>query len=177
MSNKDNNLQSINMGSRLTPKLSKVNFPNADAIVHQGLLEAPRSAQAVDIMLVNPPTPDGGLWIRTQHRVGRRTRENMVWPQVSLAQMAALLHPVYSLKIIDANAERMGWPEFTRLLDEYQPKYYLTQLTAPTLQNDMVGVCLAKSRGAATITFGTHVTPIPRETMRPYPALDYALVG
>jgi anaerobic magnesium-protoporphyrin IX monomethyl ester cyclase len=176
-SNKDSNLQSINMGSRLTPKLSKVNFPNADEIVRQGLLDTPRSEEAVDIMLVNPPTPDGELWIRTQHRVGRRTRENMVWPQVSLAQMAALLHPVYKLKVVDCNAERMGWPEFTKLLDKYQPKYYLTQLTAPTLENDMYGCFLAHARGAKTIAFGTHITPIPVETMRPYPSLDFALVG
>ncbi len=177
MSNNDKNLQSINMGSRLTPKLSKVNFPNADEIVRQGLLATPRSEEAVDIMLVNPPTPDGELWIRTQHRVGRRTRENMVWPQVSLAQMAALLHPVYKVKVVDCNAERMGWPEFTKLLDKYQPKYYLTQLTAPTLENDMYGCFLAHARGAKTIAFGTHITPIPVETMRPYPALDFALVG
>ncbi|HEY6034502.1 MAG TPA: hypothetical protein VIV58_09595, partial [Kofleriaceae bacterium] len=119
-----------------------MNFPNADEIVRQGLLATPRSKDAVDIMLVNPPTPDGELWIRTQHRVGRRTRENMVWPQVSLAQMAALLHPVYTVKVIDCNAERMGWPEFTKMLDKYQPKYYLTQLTAPTLENDMYGCFL-----------------------------------
>jgi anaerobic magnesium-protoporphyrin IX monomethyl ester cyclase len=172
-----NDPQSVNMGSRLTPKLRMVDFPNADAIVRNGLLSAPRSPEAVDIMLVNPPTPDGGLWIRTQHRVGRRTRENMVWPQVSLAQMAALLHPVYKVKVVDCNAERMGWPEFTKLLDQYQPKYYLTQLTAPTLENDMYGCFLAHARGAKTIAFGTHITPIPVETMRPYPSLDFALVG
>ena len=166
-----------NLGTRRVPKLPKPRFPNADEIVRKGLLEAPRSAEAVDVMLVNPPTPDGGLWIRTQHRVGRRTRENMVWPQVSLAQMAALLHPVYTVKVIDANAERMSWPEFTRMLDKYQPKYYLTQLTAPTLENDLYGVFLAKARGATTMVFGTHVTPIPRETMRPYPSLDFALTG
>lgn len=159
------------------PKLGKPNFPNADDIVYHGLLNTPRNEQAVDIMLVNPPTPDGGLWIRTQHRVGRRTRENMVWPQVSLAQMAALLHPVYKVKVVDANAERMGWPEFSKLIDAYQPKYYLTQVTAPTLENDMYGCFLARARGAKTIAFGTHVTPIPRETMRSYPALDYVLVG
>jgi len=50
-------------------------------------------------------------------------------------------------------------------------------LTAPTLENDMYGIFLAKARGARTIVFGTHVTPIPRETMRPYPALNFALVG
>lgn len=172
-----NDPQSVNMGSRLTPKLRMVDFPNADTIVRNGLLAAPRSPEAVDIMLVNPPTPDGELWIRTQHRVGRRTRENMVWPQVSLAQMAALLHPVYKVKVVDCNAERMGWPEFTKLLDKYQPKYYLTQLTAPTLENDMYGCFLAHARGAKTIAFGTHITPIPVETMRPFPSLDFALVG
>ena len=169
--------QSVNLGSRQVPRLRMVDFPNADAIVRNGLLSTPRSDEAVDIMLVNPPTPDGGLWIRTQHRVGRRTRENMVWPQVSLAQMAALLHAVYKVKVVDCNAERMGWPDFTKLLDKYQPKYYLTQLTAPTLENDLYGCFLAHARGAKTIAFGTHVTPIPVETMRPYPSLDYALIG
>lgn len=166
-----------NLGTRRIPKLRPADFPNADEIVRQGLLEARKGSESVDIILVNPPTPDGELWIRTQHRVGRRTRENMVWPQVSLAQMAAMLHPVYTVKVVDANAERMGWPEFTALLDEYRPSYYLTQVTAPTLENDMYGCFLARARGAKTIAFGTHVTPIPVETMRAYPALDFVLVG
>jgi len=152
-------------------------FPNADETVRKAVREAPRPKEAVDILLVNPPTPDGGLWIRSQHRVGRRTRENMVWPQVDLAQMAALVSPPYTFRIVDANAEKMGWPEFTRLLDICQPRYYLTQMTAPTLENDQYGVFLAKARGARTIAFGTHVTPIPAETLGAYPALDYILVG
>lgn len=166
-----------NLGTRRVPRLRMADFPNADAIVREGLLRAKRSEKAVDIVLVNPPTPDGGLWIRTQHRVGRRTRENMVWPQVSLAQMAAMLYPEYKVAVIDANAERMSWPEFTKKLEELQPRYYLTQMTAPTLENDMYGCFLAKARGATTMAFGTHITPIPVETMRPYPALDIALVG
>ncbi len=165
-----------NLGTRRIVPVRMAEFPNVDDIVQKGLLGS-RSKEAVDILLVNPPTPDGGLWIRTQHRVGRRTRENMVWPQVSLAQMAALLHPAYSLKIIDANAERMGWKEFSALLDRYQPRYYLTQCTAPTLENDMYGCFLARARGAKTIAFGTHVTPMPRQTLAAYPALDYVLVG
>jgi anaerobic magnesium-protoporphyrin IX monomethyl ester cyclase len=166
-----------NLGESRIPELRDPKFPDADEIIRQGLLEQKASDETVDILLVNPPTPDGALWIRSQHRVGRRTRENMVWPQVSLAQMAALLVPVYRLKIIDANAEKMGWPEFTKLLDKYHPKYYMTQLTAPTLENDMYGCFLAKARGAKTIAFGTHITPIPRETMRPFPSLDFGLVG
>ncbi len=152
-------------------------FPNADSIVQEGNRSTPRSKDAVDILLVNPPAPDGGIWIRSQHRVGRRSRENMIWPQVSLAQMAALLYPTYSVKIIDAIAERMDWKSFIDILDTYRPLYYFTQVTAPTLENDMYGVFLAKARGSTTIAFGTHVTPIPTETMRTFPALDFVLYG
>ena len=166
-----------NLGTRRIPKLRMANYPTADEIVRQGLLNTPRSNDAVDILLVNPPTPDRGYWIRTQHRVGRRTRENMIWPQVSLAQMAALLMDSYTLKIIDANAEKMGWAEFTTMIEKYQPRYYFTQVTAPTLENDMYGCFLAKARGAKTIAFGTHVTPIPKESLRPFPSLDFVLVG
>ncbi len=177
MNNENNDQKRINLGTSRIPELRMARFPNADAIIREGLQAAPRSKEAVDILLVNPPTPDGELWIRTQHRVGRRTRENMVWPQVSLAQMAALLHPTYTYKIIDANAERMSWKDFTDLLNRYTPRYYFTQVTAPTLENDMYGVFLARARGAKTIAFGTHVTPIPVETLRSFPALDFVLVG
>ncbi len=177
MGSRDESGDWVNLGTRAAPKMRQAEFPNADAIVRQGLSDGARPEGAVDVVLVNPPTPDGGLWIRTQHRVGRRTRENMVWPQVSLAQMAALLHPTYTVAVIDANAERMGWGEFARRLEELAPSYYVTQVTGPTLENDMYGCFLAKARGARTIAFGTHVTPIPRETMRPYPALDFVLLG
>ena len=164
-----------NLGTRDVRPLPTAKFPNVDGVVAN--FERPRPEGAVDVMLVNPPSPDGGIWIRSQHRVGRRSREGQIWPQVSLAQMAALLHPDYSVEVVDAIATRMTWPEFEKLLREKQPKYYLTQVTAPTLTNDMYGVFLAKSLGAKTIGFGTHVTPMPRETMRSYPALDFALLG
>jgi anaerobic magnesium-protoporphyrin IX monomethyl ester cyclase len=164
-----------NLGTRGVRSLPMADYPDADTMVSG--FERTRPAGAVDVMLVNPPAPDGGIWIRSQHRVGRRSRENMIWPQVSLAQMAALLHPDYTVEVVDAIATRMSWPEFEKLVREKQPKYYITQVTAPTLTNDMYGVFLAKSVGAKTMAFGTHVTPMPRETMRPYPALDYVLVG
>ena len=164
-------------GMHPVPKLRMADFPNADDIVAQESEEVKRGPDAVDILLVNPPAPDGAIWIRSQHRVGRRSRENMVWPQVSLAQMAALLMPDYKVKIIDAIGERMDWATFTKMLDKYQPKYYLTQVTAPTLENDMYGTFLARARGTKTIAFGTHVTPIPRETLRAYPSLDFVLFG
>jgi len=165
-----------NLGTHRLVKLPAARFPDADAVVRDTGV-ASSAARKVDVLLVNPPAPDGGIWIRTQHRVGRRSRENMVWPQVSLAQMAALLAPDYAVEIVDAIALRMGWPEFEALLRDRHPRYYLTQVTAPTLTNDMYGAFLARSLGAATIAFGTHVTPMARESLRGFPALDYVLRG
>jgi radical SAM superfamily enzyme YgiQ (UPF0313 family) len=165
-----------NLGTHRIVKLPPARFPDADAIVRAQAAVRDR-AGAVDVLLVNPPSPDGGIWIRSQHRVGRRSRENMIWPQVSLAQLAALLVPDYSVEIIDAIAERLTWPAFEQRVRERQPRYYLSQVTGPTLTNDMYGVLMAKSAGAATMAFGTHVTPMPRETLRAYPALDYVLRG
>jgi anaerobic magnesium-protoporphyrin IX monomethyl ester cyclase len=177
MTENSNPPRSENKGASRLVNVRMANFPTADEAVRQARMNIPVSPDKVDILLVNPPAPDGGIWIRSQHRVGRRSRENMIWPQVSLAQMAAMLHPTYTLKIIDAIAERMTWSQFEALLDRYQPNYYLTQVTAPTLQNDMYGAFLARARGAKTIAMGTHVTPIPVETMLAFPALDFILYG
>ena len=165
-----------NLGTRRIPRLPEPRFPSADEFVYQRAI-ANTLESKVDFLLVNPPSPDGGIWIRTQHRVGRRSRENMIWPQVSLAQMAALLIPDYSVEIVDAIALRMDWKQFEAILRARKPKYYLTQVTAPTLTNDMYGVFLAKSQGATTMAFGTHVTPLVTETLRSFPALDFVLRG
>ena len=165
-----------NLGTRRIPALRASSFPDAGASV-QTLTSSTRPKGTVDVLLVNPPTEDGAIWIRSQHRVGRRSRENMIWPQVSLAQMAAILMPEYTVEVIDAVALRMSWPEFAKLLEQKRPKYYLTQVTAPTLRNDMYGVFLAKALGAKTMAMGTHVTPMTLESMRPFPVLDFILRG
>jgi radical SAM superfamily enzyme YgiQ (UPF0313 family) len=89
----------------------------------------------------------------------------------------AALFPDYRVEVVDAIPLRMDWATFEQLLEEKRPRYYVTQVTAPTLRNDMYGTFLARSLGATTIAFGTHVTPIPRETMRAFPSLDFALRG
>jgi len=165
-----------NLGTRRIPPPAAAKFPSADAAVASRAAARMRESK-LDVLLVNPPAPDGAIWIRSQHRVGRRSRENMIWPQVSLAQLAALLYPDYSVEIVDAIALRMGWEKFLELLRDRQPHYYLTQVTAPTLTNDMYGVFLAKSLRAVTIAFGTHVTPMAVETLRSFPALDFVLRG
>jgi anaerobic magnesium-protoporphyrin IX monomethyl ester cyclase len=165
----------VNLGTRPLAALRPPRYPDAGSAVRN--LIHTRPAGAVDVLLVNPPSPDGGVWIRTQHRVGRRSREEMIWPQCSLAQHAAMLDGDYSFEIIDAIAENMTWKDFEATLRARAPRYYMTQLTAPTLTNDMYGVMLAKSLGATTMAFGTHVTAMPTETLRDFPALDVVIRG
>jgi len=165
-----------NVGTKTRLIVVQPKFPDADRTAKEAAA-ARELPSNVDVLLVNPPTPDGAIWIRSQHRVGRRSRENMVWPQVSLVQLAALLSDRYTVKVVDAVAERMTWQAFAEIVNRERPKYYITQLTAPTLQNDLYGTFLAKAAGARTMAFGTHVTPMPRETMRPYPSLDFVLRG
>lgn len=62
-----------NLGTRRIIKLPETRFPDADAVV-RGRAIARQQESKVDILLVNPPAPDGGIWIRTQYRVGRRSR-------------------------------------------------------------------------------------------------------
>jgi anaerobic magnesium-protoporphyrin IX monomethyl ester cyclase len=161
--------------SAFSDEIGAPQFPDADGIRRR--VAQDRTSEAVDVLLVNPPSPDGGIWIRSQHRVGRRSREEMVWPQCSLAQLAAMLHPDYSVAVVDAIAERMSWTEFENLLRRKSPKVFLTQVAAPTLTNDMYGIMLAKSIGSATAAFGTHVTPLSLEMMKDYPALDFVIRG
>jgi anaerobic magnesium-protoporphyrin IX monomethyl ester cyclase len=163
-----------NRGTGMRERVRPPNFPDADDVIRPEQRARPDSA--VDILFVNPPAPDGGIWIRSQHRVGRRSREGMIWPQVSLAQMAALF-PDLRVDVVDAIPSRMDWAAFEQLLEEKRPRYYVTQVTAPTLRNDMYGAFLAHSLGARTIAFGTHVTPVPRQTMRAFPSLDFVLRG
>ena len=163
-----------NLGARSLPRIGPASYPDAGPLLRSA---SHGRKHHVDVLLVNPPSADGAIWIRSQHRVGRRSRENMIWPQVSLAQLAAMIHPRFSVEIVDAIATRMAWRQFERLLRERSPRFYVTQVAAPTLTNDMYGVFLAKSLGAVTIAFGTHVTPMPQETMERFPCLDFVIRG
>jgi anaerobic magnesium-protoporphyrin IX monomethyl ester cyclase len=170
----DKNGTHKNLGTRPVVGARPARYPDAGPAIRAARQKVVRK---VDVLLVNPPSPDGAIWIRSQHRVGRRSRENMIWPQVSLAQLAAMVHPEFTVEIVDAIAERMTWEQFEAILRDRRPRFYITQVTAPTLTNDMYGAFLAKSLGAYTMAFGTHVTPMVRETLEPFPALDFVLRG
>jgi radical SAM superfamily enzyme YgiQ (UPF0313 family) len=170
-----------NILTKLRSSLIKVLYPNRssaqDAVTPQRLSVEQQQETAVDILLVNPPAPESKPWGNSEPPIGRYWRKRMIWPQVSLAQMAAILAPDYEVAVVDAAAQGLSWTNFKAILHEKQPRYYLTSVRASTVQNDMFGAFLARGMGAKTIAFGPYVTLTAQEILDLYPNLDFVLRG
>ncbi len=128
-----------------------------------------------DVLIVNPPSPDGHIYIRDMCRWGRKSREKMIWPQSSLAYLAAMVPEDMTVRIIDAIAEEMSPDAFFREIEKESPQFYVTYITGTTFTMDAKGVQRAKKVGAKTIAVGTHVSAVPQNTIELVPELDFVI--
>lgn len=128
-----------------------------------------------DVLIVNPPSPDGHIYIRDMCRWGRKSREKMIWPQSSLAYLAAMVPDDMSVRIIDAIAEEMSIEAFFEEIARERPKFYVTYITGTTFAVDARGIQKAKAVGATTIAVGTHVSAVPQNTLELIPELDFVI--
>jgi anaerobic magnesium-protoporphyrin IX monomethyl ester cyclase len=142
-------------------------------------VEMPREQPSrLDVLVLNPPSPDGDLFLRDIARVGRRTRDGIIWPQTALAQIAAVVQEGgYRVDVIDAIGLGMSWEDFERYMWKHKPRFMVIHATAPTLTNDMRTTFVGKAVGSVTMAIGTHVTPMSRETLESYPTLDVVVRG
>lgn len=129
----------------------------------------------IDVLFVNPPSPDGYIYIRDINRSGRRSKEREIWPQTSLAYLAAMIRDKYRVGLIDCIAEKMDWPTFKEYLQRRQPRYVVINIISSIITNDIYTAYLAKTINAITIGLGPHVTELPTETLKRYPVLDYII--
>ena len=128
-----------------------------------------------DVLIVNPPSPDGHIYIRDVCRWGRKSRERIMWPQTSLAYLAAMVPDDMSVEIIDAIAEEMSLEDFERKIREQHPLFYVSYVTGTTFDIDVRGIRVAKQVGAFTIAIGTHPSAVPKNTLELIPALDVVI--
>ena len=135
-----------------------------------------RDDSPVDILIVNPPSPDGNIYIRDICRAGRASREGMIWPQTSLAFIAGALDRDFSVDVVDCIGEKMSWPRFEELMRRKRPRYVITYLISSIIYNDLRVAELAKELGAATIAIGPHVSIMP-ESIADFPFVDYVIRG
>ncbi len=128
-----------------------------------------------DVLIVNPPSPDGHIYIRDVCRWGRKSREKMIWPQTSLAYIAAMVPQHMTVRIIDAIAEKMSPDEFFTEIEREKPAFYVSYVIGSTFEIDTLCLQKAKQAGATTIAIGTHVSAVPQNTLNLVPELDFVI--
>ncbi|MDR1241514.1 MAG: radical SAM protein [Deltaproteobacteria bacterium] len=131
-----------------------------------------------DFLLINPPSPDGAVYIRDINRSGRRSRERTIWPQTSLAYLAAVAkNKGYTPNILDCIASEISWNQVHEYIKKNTPKWIVIEGISSTITNDLYSSFLGKRYGAKTVLVGPHITALPENTMEAYPSLDYGIVG
>ncbi|MCK5225177.1 MAG: radical SAM protein [Planctomycetes bacterium] len=131
-----------------------------------------------DILFVNPPSPDGHIYIRDINRSGRRSRERTIWPQTSMAYLAAVAKKAgYSVAILDCIAIKMNWQQYLNYIRQATPKWTVVQAISSVMTNDVYATYLSKRYGSKTIVVGPHITALPQQTLQVFPTIDYGIVG
>jgi len=132
----------------------------------------------LDALFVNPPSPDGYVYIRDINRSGRRSRERTIWPQTSLAYLAAMAKRAgYSVNVLDCIATEMSWDAYLDYVKENKPRWTVVQAISSVMTNDMYATYLGKRYNSHTVVVGPHVTALPKETMECFPSCDFGIRG
>ncbi len=131
------------------------------------------------ILFVNPPTPQKGVVIiRDIDRSGRTSMEKTIWPQTSLAYLAAVMKENgFEVEIIDCIAEKIYWNAFEIIIQQKRPDYLLINVISSTINNDMKAAEIGKKIGTTTIVVGPHVTVLPEQTLKDFSFIDFAILG
>jgi len=130
----------------------------------------------IDILFVNPPSPDGSIIIRDNNRSGRTSRERIIWPQTSLAYMAAMAPKNFKVEILDCIAEKIKWSEFKSIIKKKKPRYVVGHVITSLASNDFKTFSIAKRyAGSITCSMGPHVTELTKESFEACPSLDYII--
>lgn len=131
------------------------------------------------ILFVNPPTPEKGVMIiRDLDRSGRKTREKTIWPQTSLAYLAAVMkNEGFDVDVVDCIADKIYWDKFEKIIEKKKPDYILFNSVSSTISNDMRTAVIAKKNNAKSIAVGSHVTALPQKSMEKFHDLDFIIMG
>ena len=128
----------------------------------------------MNILFVNPPSPDSFIYIRDINRSGRRSRERTIWPQTSLAMLASVF-PEDKCKILDCIADRISYHKLFGLMQSFNPDWVVFNPISSTVTHDMIVAHYGKSLGAKTVAISPHTKALREESLGRYRSLDYAV--
>lgn len=128
----------------------------------------------MNILFVNPPSPDNYVYIRDINRSGRRSKERTIWPQTSLAMMASVF-PEDNCKIIDCIAEEINYKTLFEMMQEFKPDWVVFNPISSTVTHDMIVAHYGKALGAKTVAISPHTKALREESLEKYKSLDYSV--
>ena len=128
----------------------------------------------MNILFINPPSPDGYVIIRDINRSGRRSRERTIWPQTSLAMLASVF-PDDNVKIIDCIAEKISYANLFKLMQDFKPDWVVFNPISSTVTHDMIVAHYGKALGAKTVAISPHTKALREESLERYKSLDHAV--
>jgi magnesium-protoporphyrin IX monomethyl ester (oxidative) cyclase len=130
------------------------------------------------ILLLNPPSLRGEIYMKEIGRCGRKSVAGEIWPQTGLAYLAAVLEQdKHEVMIIDSMAETFSMEEFIQKIKGFNPKLIVVNTTTPTFTNDSEIVKIIRKNIKCYIGFvGTHVSVLPKESLANSKA-DFLLAG
>ncbi len=136
-----------------------------------------RYTEPVDVLFVNPPSPDKFIYIRDINRHGRSSWERMIWPQTNMAILAAVAENVgLSVEIVDCIGQGISWPEYEAILAGCRPRFCFSNLISATYGNDVAALRRAKEiSGAITVGMGPHITDSPELSLAESEGLDFVI--
>lgn len=131
------------------------------------------------IALLNPPTPASETWVREG-----RCQQLDIWgapyPPLTLASIAGQLAPDGDCLIVDSGPAGLDLEATLGRVAAFGPNLAIVATATPTIATDLSWFAdalkhrLPDSRIAA---IGIHVSCLPAETLRDFPAVDYILRG
>ena len=132
--------------------------------------------RALRVLLVNPPSPDGQIYIRDVNRSGRLSREGTIWPQTSLALIAAVLAEAgCEVKIEDCIAERTNYQRLYARMQSWGPTHVILESVSSTIEKDMQVGEFAKTLGSVVILISPHGEALEAETRKRFPWIDHVV--
>ncbi len=130
------------------------------------------------VLFLNPPLPDGDIYMKELGRCGRRSVGGETWPQTGLAYLAAVtLREGHEASVLDGMAEGLTQEQTEERMVAWKPDWVVAGTTTPTFRQDAKYLRGLKQRhGFVTVFTGTHPTALPRECLLESQA-DLILVG
>ena len=121
----------------------------------------------IRLAIVNPPTPDGSIFMKELGRCGRRSAGGERWPQTGLAHLAAVGRAAGSeILLYDPMAEEVGFTAAARRVAEWQPDLVLLHASTPTFVGDArFAAALKEQRDGLVALIGYHSTVMPQSSV------------